>query len=59
MLSERRQEIKQQQQKELSRVQEDHSGRLRKIRQEYEEKVSSLRSLRIDWSSDLVLKATQ
>lgn len=38
VLSERRQEIKQQQQKELSRVQEDHSGRLRKIRQEYDEK---------------------
>ena len=39
VLSERRQEIKQQQQKELSRIQEEHATRLRNIRQEYENKV--------------------
>ena len=39
VLSERRQEIKHQQQKELSRIQEEHATRLRNIRQEYENKV--------------------
>ncbi|XP_056013456.1 LOW QUALITY PROTEIN: trichohyalin-like [Ostrea edulis] len=45
VLSERRHEIKQQQQKELSRLQDDHSSRLRKIRQEFEEKESDEKKL--------------
>ncbi|XP_078326992.1 uncharacterized protein LOC111124747 isoform X7 [Crassostrea virginica] len=45
VLSERRQEIKQQQQKELSRIQEEHATRLRNIRQEYENKESDEKKL--------------
>nr|XP_022323611.1 centrosomal protein of 164 kDa-like isoform X4 [Crassostrea virginica] len=45
VLSERRQEIKHQQQKELSRIQEEHATRLRNIRQEYENKESDEKKL--------------